>query len=159
MVTAASLHLLSRMSLVRSCGLTFHKPFGMTWPTDHPGPFECHDRSMPAYSDIVDEGYQCPHRNSKGDARTNGTLVADAYLVHVTSTMAQISSALGETADARLEPSGICCLPKSAADLGHCTSHMYKIGICHQRSPPLPQLSQVMLALTERWWQMPILYM
>jgi alpha-L-rhamnosidase len=61
-------------------------------PTDHPGPFECHDRSMPAYSDIVDE--------EPGDARTNGTLVADAYLVHVTSTMAQISSALGETADA-----------------------------------------------------------
>ncbi|GAB1192192.1 hypothetical protein APSETT444_001377 [Aspergillus pseudonomiae] len=35
-----------------------------------------------------------------GDARTNGTLVADAYLVHVTSVMAQISEALGETADA-----------------------------------------------------------
>ncbi|KGO40530.1 Bacterial alpha-L-rhamnosidase [Penicillium expansum] len=35
-----------------------------------------------------------------GDARTNGTLVADAYLVHVTSTMAKISNALGETGDA-----------------------------------------------------------
>ncbi|KAF7592746.1 hypothetical protein BBP40_012504 [Aspergillus hancockii] len=35
-----------------------------------------------------------------GDARTNGTLVADAYLVHVTSVMAQISEVLGETSDA-----------------------------------------------------------
>ncbi|KJK65254.1 alpha-L-rhamnosidase [Aspergillus parasiticus SU-1] len=35
-----------------------------------------------------------------GDARTDGTLVADAYLVHVTSVMAQVSEVLGETADA-----------------------------------------------------------
>jgi alpha-L-rhamnosidase len=45
-----------------------------------------------------------------GDARTNGTLVADAYLVHVTSTMAQISSALGETADAARFQSDACQL-------------------------------------------------
>ncbi|KAE8151846.1 bacterial alpha-L-rhamnosidase-domain-containing protein [Aspergillus avenaceus] len=35
-----------------------------------------------------------------GDARTNGTLVADAYLVHVTSIMAQISETIGETENA-----------------------------------------------------------
>lgn len=35
-----------------------------------------------------------------GNARTNGTLVADAYLVHVTSVMAKISSILGEENDA-----------------------------------------------------------
>ncbi|KAH8430286.1 glycoside hydrolase family 78 protein [Aspergillus melleus] len=34
-----------------------------------------------------------------GDARTNGTLVADAYLVHVTDTISKISEILGETAD------------------------------------------------------------
>jgi alpha-L-rhamnosidase len=36
-----------------------------------------------------------------GDARTNGTLVADAYLVRITSAMSQISTILGETADAQ----------------------------------------------------------
>jgi alpha-L-rhamnosidase len=36
-----------------------------------------------------------------GDARTNGTLVADAYLVRITSVMSQISTILGETADAQ----------------------------------------------------------
>ncbi|KAL4798493.1 bacterial alpha-L-rhamnosidase-domain-containing protein [Aspergillus venezuelensis] len=35
-----------------------------------------------------------------GDARTNGTLVADAFLVHLTSAMSEISTVLGETADA-----------------------------------------------------------
>ncbi|OQD83127.1 hypothetical protein PENANT_c018G02115 [Penicillium antarcticum] len=35
-----------------------------------------------------------------GDARTNGTLVADAYLIHVTATMSKVSAVLGETADA-----------------------------------------------------------
>ncbi|OJJ50602.1 hypothetical protein ASPZODRAFT_55063 [Penicilliopsis zonata CBS 506.65] len=35
-----------------------------------------------------------------GNARTNGTLVADAYLVHVTSVLAQISTLLGETDNA-----------------------------------------------------------
>ncbi|KAK9243599.1 bacterial alpha-L-rhamnosidase-domain-containing protein [Lipomyces tetrasporus] len=35
-----------------------------------------------------------------GNARTNGTLVADAYLVHVTSVLAQISAILGEEAAA-----------------------------------------------------------
>ncbi|KAL4888462.1 alfa-L-rhamnosidase [Aspergillus ambiguus] len=35
-----------------------------------------------------------------GDARTNGTLVADAYLVHVTSVLAQISQVLNEKEDA-----------------------------------------------------------
>jgi alpha-L-rhamnosidase len=34
-----------------------------------------------------------------GDARTNGTLVADAYLVHVTSVMSQISEILGHGQD------------------------------------------------------------
>ncbi|EON95893.1 putative alfa-l-rhamnosidase protein [Phaeoacremonium minimum UCRPA7] len=36
-----------------------------------------------------------------GNARTNGTLVADAYLVHVTSVLAEISRILGEEDDAR----------------------------------------------------------
>ncbi|KAL3464518.1 bacterial alpha-L-rhamnosidase-domain-containing protein [Aspergillus heterothallicus] len=36
-----------------------------------------------------------------GDARTNGTLVADAYLVRVTSVISQISAILGETSDAQ----------------------------------------------------------
>ncbi|KAL4874355.1 hypothetical protein BJY04DRAFT_204012 [Aspergillus karnatakaensis] len=36
-----------------------------------------------------------------GDARTNGTLVADAFLVRITSVMSQISDILGETADAK----------------------------------------------------------
>ncbi|KAL2820164.1 bacterial alpha-L-rhamnosidase-domain-containing protein [Aspergillus cavernicola] len=36
-----------------------------------------------------------------GDARTNGTIVADAYLVRITSVMSQISDILGETADVR----------------------------------------------------------
>ncbi|KAL4808030.1 alfa-L-rhamnosidase [Aspergillus unguis] len=36
-----------------------------------------------------------------GDARTSGTLVADAFLVHITYVMAQISDVLGETANAR----------------------------------------------------------
>ncbi|KAL2862814.1 bacterial alpha-L-rhamnosidase-domain-containing protein [Aspergillus lucknowensis] len=36
-----------------------------------------------------------------GDARTNGTLVADAYLVRVTFLMSQISAILGEAEDAR----------------------------------------------------------
>ncbi|KAJ9144282.1 Alpha-l-rhamnosidase [Pleurostoma richardsiae] len=36
-----------------------------------------------------------------GDARTNGTLVADAYLVRVTSVMAEISKILGEENDAK----------------------------------------------------------
>ncbi|KAL4778777.1 bacterial alpha-L-rhamnosidase-domain-containing protein [Aspergillus varians] len=35
-----------------------------------------------------------------GNSRTDGTLVADAYLVHITSVLAQISSILGETANA-----------------------------------------------------------
>ncbi|CAG8049227.1 unnamed protein product [Penicillium olsonii] len=35
-----------------------------------------------------------------GDARTNGTLVADTYLVHVTSTMVKICDVLGHQADA-----------------------------------------------------------
>ncbi|KAL5358332.1 bacterial alpha-L-rhamnosidase-domain-containing protein [Aspergillus floccosus] len=35
-----------------------------------------------------------------GDARTNGTLVADAYLAHVTAVLAQISEILGEKEDA-----------------------------------------------------------
>ncbi|KAL4908629.1 hypothetical protein BDW74DRAFT_102228 [Aspergillus multicolor] len=34
-----------------------------------------------------------------GDARTNGTLVADAFLIRITSVISQISSILGETAD------------------------------------------------------------
>lgn len=33
------------------------------------------------------------------NSRTNGTLVADAYLVHVTSIIAQVSAILGEDAD------------------------------------------------------------
>lgn len=36
-----------------------------------------------------------------GDARTNGTLVADAFLVRITSVISQISGILGETADSR----------------------------------------------------------
>ena len=35
-----------------------------------------------------------------GNARTDGTLVADAYLVHVTRVLAEISSILGESTDA-----------------------------------------------------------
>ncbi|CAG8239274.1 unnamed protein product [Penicillium salamii] len=35
-----------------------------------------------------------------GDARTNGTLVADTYLVHVTSTMVKICDVLGQESDA-----------------------------------------------------------
>ncbi|KAL4939198.1 hypothetical protein BDV06DRAFT_231155 [Aspergillus oleicola] len=35
-----------------------------------------------------------------GDARTNGTLVADAFLVHVTSVMSEISAVLGLSGDA-----------------------------------------------------------
>ncbi|KAL4916143.1 bacterial alpha-L-rhamnosidase-domain-containing protein [Aspergillus aurantiobrunneus] len=36
-----------------------------------------------------------------GDARTNGTLVADAFLVRITSVMSHISEVLGETADSK----------------------------------------------------------
>ncbi|KAL4868001.1 hypothetical protein BDV12DRAFT_109036 [Aspergillus spectabilis] len=36
-----------------------------------------------------------------GDARTNGTLVADAFLVHITSVISQISQILGESKDSR----------------------------------------------------------
>jgi alpha-L-rhamnosidase len=40
-----------------------------------------------------------PHDNPK-DARTDGTLVADAYLVHVTESLAAICKTIGHTADA-----------------------------------------------------------
>ncbi|CEL11607.1 Putative Alfa-L-rhamnosidase [Aspergillus calidoustus] len=36
-----------------------------------------------------------------GDTRTNGTLVADAYLVRITSMMSQISTIIGQSADAQ----------------------------------------------------------